>query len=681
MGNNRTNILQTLLAAAFAVLLGPAAGQAASTAQIDHVWLAVSLETPARPGTTAWVALQQVIAPGWHTYWRNPGDLGLATSVSWSLPKGVTAGEPQWPAPQRFAAGAIVDYAYEGEPTLLIPLTIARDAAIGVPARANVFLLECAQMCIPEQATLDLDLRRDSGSPALFAKARTSLPRAFAGTAHVAIDAQSVILTVNGAVLRGVKANQLSFFPATRRTVNYDLAPEMHVDGATLIWKAARAPHAKPIGAFTGVLNIAGGGAFTVSAASVASPMPSAPNATDLTLVGAIILAFCGGLILNLMPCVLPILSMKALALARSGESTHELRRDGLFYFVGVQATFAAVAGVLLVLKAGGAALGWGYQLQSPLVVFALALLMAVIGLNLLGVFEVPLRLAGMGEGLTRARGGHGAFFTGALAVLVASPCTAPFMGTALGYALTQSSVASIAVFLALGTGFALPFSALAYTPAFFRLVPRPGRWMIRLKEFLAFPMFGTAIWLVCVLDQQVGTSGLAVALCIALGLVFVMWLLQLLGPRLRWIVGAPALVTLFASSLHIQPATSSIDASWTPWSAEAISAARDAHKPVLVDFSAAWCVTCVVNERVALENPSVAARLRKYGVVTLKGDWTNRSAAIATELNRYGRGGVPLYLLYPPNAQGYAIVLPQILTPAIVLSALDHMETTPTVK
>jgi len=289
------------------------------------------------------------------------------------------------------------------------------------------------------------------------------------------------------------------------------------------------------------------------------------------------------------------------------------------------------------------------------------------IGLNLLGAFEVPLNLAGVGNDLTRAKGGQGAFFTGALAVLVASPCTAPFMGTALGYALTQSTASAVIVFLALGIGFALPFSALAVTPALVRLVPKPGPWMVRFKEFLAFPMFATAIWLIWVLNQQVGSTGLAVAFAASLGVVFLLWFLPLIGPRVRWIAGLAGVVGLVALSLQIR--TTPTDSAWAPWSAETVAAARDAGKPVLVDFSAAWCVTCLVNERVALNDARVVSRLRQDGVATLKADWTNQSPAITAELSRFGRGGVPLYLFYPPH--GRAVVLPQILTPTLVLDVL----------
>ncbi|MGA7710799.1 MAG: thioredoxin family protein [Rhizomicrobium sp.] len=662
-------LFRALLAIAILICCLSVPGRAASTVQIDHVALSVSLESSAKPGSTAEVAIQQKIAPGWHTYWRNPGDSGLATSLSWMLPKGVTAGEPQWPVPERFTTGPIVNYGYRDEATLLVPLTIAPDAVINnAPVQVRVFLLECAQMCIPEQATLDLDWHK--ASPAIFAHARAALPGVFGGSAKVAANAKQLVLTLSDPTLAGAHADAVQFYPATRRAVDYDAMPIVKIDADTLTWTAARPLRVKPFHIFDGVLNIPGIGAFAVSAkpASVASSAAAPAQLTDgTTLIEAALLALLGGLILNLMPCVLPILSMKALALAQSGGNPRLLRRDGVFYFTGVLATFAAIAGTLLALKAGGAALGWGFQLQSPLVVFALALLIMAVGLNLLGVFAVPLSLAGVGDGLTRNEGWRGAFFTGALAVLVASPCTAPFMGTALGYALTQPAAAALVVFLALGIGFALPFTALAFTPALVRLVPKPGPWMIRFKEFLAFPMFATSIWLLWILNRQVGPTGLAVALSVCLGVVFLLWLLPLLRPWLRRVTGVAGIAALIALSLQIR--TVEPQHGWIVWSADAVAEARAAGKPVLVDFSAAWCVTCLVNERVALADPAVVARLQQDGVVTMKADWTNRDAAISAELNRYGRGGVPLYLFYSPRRS--AVVLPQLLTPSLVLNVL----------
>jgi DsbC/DsbD-like thiol-disulfide interchange protein/cytochrome c biogenesis protein CcdA len=668
----RTKLFPALIA--LAATFWTATACASPLVVADHVTVSVALEAPAKPGTTVWAAVTQIIAPGWHTYWRNPGDSGLATSVSWDLPKGVSAGTPLWPAPQRFDDGGIVNYGYANEATILVPLTIARDAASGT-AKAHIFLLECEHMCIPENVTLDIDLSKSSGSPALFAAARAKIPQPFHGVANIAVGSKTLMLTLIDPRLSHVSAKDVQFFSSTGDAIDYDAAPSLLIDGDTLVWKAARDAHARKFAVFAGVLILPGEGAFTISAMPAAVP-PQKP-AEDITLIEATLLAFIGGLILNLMPCVLPILSMKALALGQSGGNARALRSDGMFYFVGVLAAFAIMGGTLVAFKSGGAALGWGFQLQSPLVTFLLALLLAAIGLNLLGLFEVPLSVTGAGHHLTRGEDGRSAFFTGALAVLVASPCTAPFMGTALGFALTQSALPAMAVFLALGAGFAVPFTALAFSPGLVHLVPKPGPWMLRFREFLAFPMFATAAWLIWVLSRQTGPDGLAWALSIGLGVVFLVWLLPHL-PRLpRWSAGLIGSSVLIFLSLNIHSAAirPADDSGWAPWSEEAVARAREAGRPVLVDFTAAWCVTCLVNEHVALENAAVVARLKHDHVVTLRGDWTNRSATIASELAIHHRGGVPLYLLYPPGAEGRAAVLPQILTPSIVLTVLDNME------
>ncbi len=386
--------------------------------------------------------------------------------------------------------------------------------------------------------------------------------------------------------------------------------------------------------------------------------------------------AFLGGLILNLMPCVLPILAMKAIALAQSHASARTARRDGILYFAGVISMFLITASLLLLFRAGGAAIGWGFQLQSPPIVFALTLLMTALGLNLLGVFELPLGIAGFGQGLTQGGGARASFLTGVLAVVVASPCTAPFMGSALGYALSHSAWAGLAVFASLGVGFALPFAAIAWLPSIGRLLPKPGLWMVRLKELLAFPMFATAIWLCWVLVQQVGPNGLAVALSIGLGLTFVIWLAARSRGAVRWsLFGAGVIALSIATSQLASSGKPLIDsAKWRPWSPQLVSEAQQAGRPVFVDFGAAWCVTCLVNERIALQNAGVLSRLENDHVLLLKADWTTRDSAITSALADEGRVGVPLYLLYAPNARRPA-VLPQILTPAVVLAALRDIE------
>ncbi|MDE3114945.1 MAG: thioredoxin family protein [Pseudomonadota bacterium] len=659
---------------------------AADPATANHVAVSAALEAPAAPGRVVWLAIRQVVQPGWHTYWVNPGETGLPTSVSWNLPAGVSAGDIQWPVPQRLTTGPIVDYGYTGSSTMLVPLSVAPSAKIGAaPATATVSWLACAQMCVPESATIAFDLNKASGDAALFAAARAALPRSFAGTAAFSSSKTELTVTMTDAVLQGVTADNVQFFPATLRAVNNAVAPRVAVRGNSVSVTMARARHPHAFDRLSGVLALKGRGAFAIAArpgaavpVAVASmvALPASPKADSGAvngLLAAALMAFAGGLILNLMPCVLPILSMKAMALTRAAGDSAELRRDGVYYFIGVLATFGAIAATLLTLKAAGAAIGWGFQLQSPTVVLVLALLMSAIGLNLLGAFEVPLSLAGIGSDLAAGGGGKGAFFTGALAVLVASPCTAPFMGTALGYALTQDAASAGAVFLALGIGFALPFTALAFTPALVRLVPRPGNWMVRFKEFLAFPMFATAIWLLWVLTQEAGPAGLVWALSIGLGIVFLFWLVRHLPGKLRLgagVAGAIALLVL-GFNLPVAPAHAARAEGWRPWSVKAVAEARAEGRPVLVDFGAAWCVTCLVNERVALDDPAVKSALAKDGVVLLKGDWTSHDGAITAELSRFGRAGVPLYLLYPANKMAAPKVLPQILTPDAVLAAL----------
>jgi thiol:disulfide interchange protein DsbD len=485
------------------------------------------------------------------------------------------------------------------------------------------------------------------------------------------VQGHALQLTLEDPMLTGVAANKATVFPATPGLVADGSIPKLSIDGARLIWRVQTPDGVKPAPAFAGVLAIAGQGAYAFTA-SPAPILATAAPANAMGLLAAIALAFVGGLILNLMPCVLPILSMKALALARSGSDTIAARREGLFYLGGVMATFAAMAGLLLALKASGAALGWGFQLQSPFVVLALALLMAGIGLNLLGVFELPVGFAGAGESLTSRGGGIGAFFTGALAVVVASPCTAPFMGAALGFALTQSVWSAAAVFLALGFGFGLPFAALSASPALIRLIPKPGLWMNRFRQVLAFPMFATALWLLWVLGRQSGSDAVIVALAISLAVVALVWLLGMLRGVWLWAVAVVGLAGVVFSASFVTAAAPSHPL-WAPWSAQAVETAQRSGHPVLVDFSASWCVTCLVNERVALSDGAVLTRLQRDHVVTLKGDWTNPDPVITAALHAHGRDGVPLYLLYAPD--GHVTELPQILTPGIVLAALTKTE------
>lgn len=669
----RSALVRSLVAIAALFL---AAWSPPSHGPLKHVSVSAALETAATPNSTDWVALHMAIAPGWHAYWRNPGATGLPTRVNWSLPQGVTAGPLEWPAPRRFVTGSLVDYGYAGNVTFLVPLHIG-DTAQGV-AMAKLHWLLCSNMCIPQSAVLHIPLNKASGTPQFFAAARAAIPQPFSGRAHVAKTKRGVTLTLTGPSLAGADIAHAQFFPATKRAVAYATPPRIARHGDRLTITLAAARHAKPFRALAGVLELGPGHALDISAtpAGAAAPAGAAEPAFAAGLVGAMLFAFLGGLILNLMPCVLPILSMKALALVQSGERPAQMRRDGLFYAAGVLLSFLAVAGLLIGLKSAGAALGWGFQLQSPLLILVLYLLMAAIGLNLLGLFELPLSLAGIGGHLA-GESGMGAFFTGMLAVLVASPCTAPFMGAALGYAMTQPALTAIAVFLSLGLGFAAPLTGFTFIPGIARIIPRPGPWMLRLKEALAFPMLATAIWLLWVLEQQTGANGIVFALGIGLGIVFLLWLLRMIGhPALRWLLALGGVAGLGAAALMLQPSVADsvpVRGHWQAWSPGAVAAARASGHPVLVDFSAAWCVTCLVNERVALDAPSVERLIARDHIVTLKGDWTNRNAAIAHVLARHGRVGVPLYLVYPADANAPPHVLPQLLTPDVVTAALKQ--------
>jgi thiol:disulfide interchange protein DsbD len=426
------------------------------------------------------------------------------------------------------------------------------------------------------------------------------------------------------------------------------------------------------------------------STAGTATPAIPPPGA-NLGLLTAVVFAFVGGLILNLMPCVFPVLSMKAASLAAHAHEEREARAQGLAFLAGVLVTFLALAGVLLAAKAGGQAIGWGFQLQSPAVVGALALVMLLVALNMSGVFEVTLPGQGAGGGLAARGGLLGSFFTGMLAVVVAAPCTAPFMATALGFALTQSAPAALLVFVGLGLGFAAPFVAVTFIPALLRLFPRPGAWMDTLKHLLAFPMYGTAAWLLWVFTLQTGSSALGLLLTASVLIGFCAWLVgkaQATGKPLvpglaAGVAAVLAIACLAFGAREMAPAAAAQTSTGPapagpagkelasePFSPQALADLRAQGKPVFVNFTAAWCVTCQVNERLALGSPEVAKALADVGGVYLKADWTNHDSEIAKLLAEHGRAGVPLYLVYGAGG-GDPVVLPQLLTPGAVAQAI----------
>ncbi|MEA1831658.1 protein-disulfide reductase DsbD family protein [Methylobacterium durans] len=664
-----------------------------------------------RAGEPFTVALRLVMKPGWHVYWRNPGDSGLPPEMVWTLPAGVSAGPIQWPAPHRIPVAHLMNYGYEGETALLVTVTPppSLDPAIPVRLSGKLSYLVCEMECVPGSASLSLTLpvtsgpaQADPASAALFARARAALPKPAPGPAHLSAEGDHLVLATGPLGLDPDSVRSAVFFPYSETAIDNAAPQDLKADAAGLRLTLARAtPSEPPPATLPGVLAVETGGdggtvrhAFAIgeepapdpAAGQIpdgASPAPAAPAAGDeaLTLLSAAGLAFLGGLLLNLMPCVFPVLSIKVLSLVRhSGEAPARVRLHGLAYTAGVLAAFLALAGLLIALKSGGATIGWGFQLQSPLVVAGLAYLLLAMGLSLSGVVHLGGGLAGIGDGLARRGGLEGSFFTGVLATVVATPCTAPFMGAAVGFALTQSALTGLIVFASLGLGLALPFLALTAWPGALARLPRPGAWMETLKGALAFPVYATAAWLVWVLAQQVGPTGLLAALLGLVLVAFAAWAWEqgrharpvaarlAQGLALAALLGAGALALGLDRDRAIVASAAGEGAE--PFTQARLAALLGEGRPVFVNLTAAWCITCQVNERTALATDAVQAALKARGITYLKGDWTNQNPEITQLLERHGRSGVPLYLLY--TGAGAPAVLPQILTKGTVLTALE---------
>ncbi len=681
------------------ILLGLAPSALAEPVRSPHVASQlVSQTSGVAPGSTVYVALAQTLDKGWHTYWRNPGDAGEATTLAWTLPTGWHAGDPVWPTPKRLPVGPIMNYGYEGEVLLPVPIQVPINAKPGqtVTLAVKAQFLVCADVCIPGQAALTLALPVVAGVPApdqtwsaLIANALASAPKPAGLTAHFETSSGHLQLAIAGSALKGTHAENAYFFPYDGRLVDHEKAQSIDrgSSGLTLTLSPGDPTYKAP-NETGGVLTV-DGKAFEILATPGAAPPGSSglgppvdARSSSLGLALAGLYAFMGGLILNLMPCVFPILSMKAASLAGHGGETRGARGQGLAFLFGVVATFLALAWVLIAARAAGAAIGWGFQLQSPLVVASLGLIMLGAALNLSGLFEVGASVQGLGSSLASRGGMIGAVFTGILAVVVAAPCTAPFMGPALGFALTQPMGVALAVFFALGLGFAAPFTLLSFSPGLLARLPKPGLWMDTVKRALAFPMYGAAAWLLWVLSQQIAADGLARVLAIAVALSCAAWLYGLsqrprsAGPPIALAL-AVAIAVVAGAGLFIAPlapAKSGPEQSALPsepFSPDRLATLRAAGKPVLVNFTAAWCVTCQVNERLAFSSPLVAEALKRSGGTYLVADWTNRDAVIAKALADQGRIGVPLYLVYLPG-NDTPKVLPQLLSPEVLVQALQ---------
>jgi thiol:disulfide interchange protein DsbD len=673
----RPSPLFPLLLALLGVASFPAAGKESAPVTSTRATVTLVSETDAvSPGTPFRIGLRIRLAPGWHTYWQYPGDAGVPPEISLDLPNGATAGPIDWPAPKRVLEGQLMTYAYTGD--VLLPITITPPAeAADTRIKASATWLVCKEICVPEQGSFQLDLPPGQPAPSaeapLFAQADATRPLPLPWTAHFAPDGR---LWVSGKELQPTTVANAWFIPARPGTID-DAAPQ-HVsvqDGGLLL----KLPGFKPSGNLTGLLTIVDpAGRETVATLSATSG--PVPDDRSLPLIRVLGLAFLGGAILNLMPCVFPILAMKTIGLAQ-GAAHGRMRPHALSYMLGVLATFAALGGALLAARAAGAAAGWGFQFQSPAFVAGMAWVLLGVGLNLSGVFTVGGGLAGFGQELAARGGNLGSFFTGLLAVLVATPCTAPFMAAAIAAALVAPPAVTILVFLVMGLGLAAPYVFIAELPGTARILPRPGRWMELFRQALAFPMYAAAAWLLWVISQEAGPQGVLATLVGALLIAIAAWMLGATqagttGMR-RFGQAAAVAVVLVAVAVLTglttappAPASTLAVTGAEKFTQKRLSALRDAGRPVFVDMTAAWCVTCLINERVALAAPAVRRAFAEHGVTLLVGDWTRQDSEITEFLHAHGRDGVPLYVFFPPE-QRPGEVLPQILTETMVLARL----------
>ncbi|MGF1476433.1 MAG: protein-disulfide reductase DsbD family protein [Geminicoccaceae bacterium] len=667
----------------------------------------ISEQSAVQPGEVVWVGLHQRIAEGWHTYWSNPGDSGAPTRLEWRLPDGVSAGSIAWPLPERLPYGTLVNYGYEGEVLLSAPIEVPADWPAGtpLPIAVDAHWLVCADVCIPESESFAIELvtgttpgAPDPTTQALFESTRQYLPQVSEVDAAIEAKGSELALTV-AADVNPNRVDNVYFFPFEGGIIDH-AAPQPYEIGDGVISLSLTGGSKTPEGAIDGVLVLAeslGRQSFPrgliveadVSGLPAAAPRASWQDAgageANLGLAMALILAFAGGIVLNLMPCVFPVLSMKAIALASHRDAPRrEATAHGLAYTGGVVASFVALAFLLIGVQAAGAQVGWGFQLQSPVVVMILAYVLFAVGLNLSGLFELGGILQRWGGSVGQREGLTGSALTGVLAVIVAAPCTAPFMATAIGFALAQPAPVTLIIFASLGLGLALPFLLLSMAPGATRWLPRPGIWMDRLKQGLAFPMYASAAWLVWVLSQQAGPTGVLTALLGMVLIAFAAWVFSIVPTaevRGQWlaravglaaVVAALFLVTMPRSEAARQNAGQISDPTGlaAPFSNEAIDQALAAGQTVFVNMTAAWCVTCQVNDRVALRDEAFSSLIRDQDILYLKGDWTNQDPEITAFLSSFGRSGVPLYVVLPGDGRT-PMVLPQLLTGSIVRDAL----------
>jgi thiol:disulfide interchange protein len=695
---------------ALAAVMAVAAHAQSAVVKTDEVRAELVAHAPegVSAGKPVWLGLVIEHAPHWHTYWKNPGDSGLPTTLTWQLPDGMSAGEIAWPTPQRLPIGPLVNYGYEGKLLLPVPVEVASDfKGESLNVKLSAQWLVCKDVCIPQQGEFALRVPAKATTAAhgaLFNAAWAAQPKdaAEAKVSAELVDDAKVMRIAIGSLPVALQGKELSFFAEAAGVIDHAAKVKGRWDGAT--WRAdvpISAQRFESPSRMHAVLTAAGQAAGTRVDMKIAGawpaltpPTPLAETSTPAAAVAppppdfanrgmgaALLFAFIGGALLNLMPCVFPILSLKVLGFAGHAHSRRALVGGGLAYTAGVVLSFVALAALLIALRAGGEQIGWGFQLQSPGFVAALAVLFTMIALNLAGLFEFGTVLP---SGLAAARLRHplaDSFLTGVLAVAVASPCTAPFMGAALGFAFTLPAAQSLLLFAVLGLGMALPYLVVSLWPAVARAMPKPGAWMATFKTVMAFPMLATVVWLVWVLGQQTSIDGAAALLAVLVALAFALWAWgRIDSTRFARAAWSTLGVTLLGLSIawalptwreaQAAPTAASGTERWQAWSPERVATLNAEGRTVFVDFTAAWCVTCQVNKRSTLNDAGLMAEMDTARVALLRADWTRRDATISTELSRLGRNGVPVYAIYKPG-QTQPTLLPELLSVSTVRDAL----------
>lgn len=686
-------ILLTLFACA--IWSAPVRAKDAPKAQVQlHI---ASTKDPA----TIWVLFHFTIADDWHIYWQNPGDSGIAPSVTWQLPDGINAGPLHWPAPERIAYSGLYNYGYGSKITLPAPLTLNTPAATPITLHATLNWLVCKDICIPESQEVSAEYVPNQDSKEATQQldaAMATVPTPFDGDAQFERNADGVVIrfAIPSGITDASQLRSVWWFPVDDGILANDSDQRWQVVNGDIEIRAAagsanlkspirghvvieRNDNQPTMHLLVSAENVAASESTTTpskedaSAAHPASTQAAQPPAPDGGLLAALMAAFLGGIILNVMPCVLPILSLKALSITVSAQhSARRTRLDGILYAAGVLVCFIIVATALISLQQAGKVIGWGFQLQSPHFVVAMCYMIFLVALNLSGIFSLPSLFGNLSHTLGARGELSGAFFTGVLAALVATPCSAPFMATGIGYALGQPPMVALAVFVALGIGMAFPYTVICFVPGLRRLLPKPGAWMERLRQLLAFPMYATSAWLLWVLVQQSGPAGLAEALFGLCVIGFGVWAIPLFANnplvRTMLLVVLAGLLIRTAEQQELAKGFVPVQQSertdyFTP---EKLQSLLEDGKPVFVDVTAAWCLTCKVNERVAVGTDMVQQAMRERNIMTLVADWTNRDDAITRYLASFGRNGVPLYVYYAPGRD--PVVLPQVLTPELLL-------------